>query len=87
MRRSLLWMELRIETQQRPSADEVSALVAVVRPTLTGTLYALKRDVVAGRTRMSSSRCFRVSTRRPLLQLQPHRTNGSSREMRPPEPI
>lgn len=40
-------IQLRIEEQLNPVADEVSALTAVVRPILTGLLYALKQDVVA----------------------------------------
>lgn len=39
-------MQIREETQQNPVAGEVSALVAVVRPILEGTLYALKHEVV-----------------------------------------
>lgn len=39
-------MELRTETQLNRVGDEVSAIVAVVRPILLGTLYGLKRDVV-----------------------------------------
>jgi len=39
-------LELRLETQNNPVADVVSALIAVVRPILLGTLYALKRDIV-----------------------------------------
>jgi len=39
-------MEIREERQLNPVADEVSALTAVVRPILEGTLYALKSDVV-----------------------------------------
>jgi hypothetical protein len=39
-------MKLRIEAQQNPVADEVSALTAVVRPILTGVLLALKKEVV-----------------------------------------
>ncbi len=40
-------IQLRLEEQLNPVADEVSALTAVVRPILTGLLYALKADVVA----------------------------------------
>lgn len=40
-------MEIRSERQLNPVADEVSAITAVVRPILTGILYALKHDVVA----------------------------------------
>jgi hypothetical protein len=40
-------MQLRLQFQQNPVADEVSALTAVVRPILEGLLYALKSDVVA----------------------------------------
>jgi len=39
-------MEIREEKQRNAVADEVSALTAVVRPILEGTLYALKADVV-----------------------------------------
>ena len=38
-------IDLRIETQQNPVADDVSALIAVVRPILTGLLFSLKDDV------------------------------------------
>ncbi len=40
-------LSVREEVQRNPIADDVSALVAVVRPILTGTLYALKGDRVA----------------------------------------
>jgi len=40
-------MDIRTEVQRNPVADEVSALVAVVRPILTGLLWGLKEDVVA----------------------------------------
>lgn len=40
-------LQLRIESQRSEVADEVSALTAVVRPILEGTLFALKHDVVA----------------------------------------
>lgn len=39
-------ISIRTENQINPVADEVSALVAVVRPILQGLLYALKSDVV-----------------------------------------
>jgi len=39
-------LQLRLETQSNPVADPVSALTAVVRPILLGTVYALKRDIV-----------------------------------------
>lgn len=39
-------INLRIEAQTSPVAEEVSALIAVVRPILHGLLFALKRDVV-----------------------------------------
>lgn len=39
-------LNVRIETQLNPIADEVSALVAVIRPILYGLLHALKREVV-----------------------------------------
>ena len=40
-------MQLRLQYQQNPVADEVSAITAVVRSILEGLLYALKGDVVA----------------------------------------
>ena len=40
-------VEIRVENQQNPVADEVAALFAVVRPILQGLLHALKADVVA----------------------------------------
>jgi hypothetical protein len=40
-------VEIRVESQQNPVADEVAALFAVVRPILQGLLHALKTDVVA----------------------------------------
>ena len=40
-------MQLRLQLQENPVADEVAAVTAVVRPILEGTLYALKADVVA----------------------------------------
>lgn len=40
-------MDIRAEKQRNPVADEVSALVAVVRPILLGVLFSLKEDVVA----------------------------------------
>lgn len=39
-------MEIRSEVQQSEVADEVSALIAVVRPILQGILLSLKREVV-----------------------------------------
>jgi hypothetical protein len=39
-------LQLRLEWQRNPVADEVSALTAVVRPILQGVLFALKQDVV-----------------------------------------
>lgn len=39
-------MQLRLQFQNSPVADEVSAITAVVRPILEGLLYALKADVV-----------------------------------------
>jgi hypothetical protein len=39
-------VEIRLEKQQNPVANEVSALTAVVRPFLEGTPRALKQDVV-----------------------------------------
>jgi hypothetical protein len=39
-------MRIQQERQLNPIADEVLALTAVVRPILTGVLYALKQDVV-----------------------------------------
>ena len=38
-------IDLRKESQQSPVADEVSALLAVVRPILLGLLFSLKNDV------------------------------------------
>lgn len=38
-------IDVRKENQRNPVADEVSALIAVVRPILTGLLFSLKRDV------------------------------------------
>ena len=40
-------IEIRTESQLSPVGDEVSALVAVIRPILQGLLYALKQEVVA----------------------------------------
>jgi hypothetical protein len=40
-------MEIRREKQINPVADDVLALTAVVRPILSGVLYALKSDIVA----------------------------------------
>ncbi|MDA9444328.1 hypothetical protein XH98_35585 [Bradyrhizobium sp. CCBAU 51745] len=40
-------MRIREQVQLNPVSDEVLALTAVVRPILTGTLYALKADIVA----------------------------------------
>lgn len=40
-------VQLRLEFQEASVADEVSAITAVVRPVLAGTLYALKHEVVA----------------------------------------
>ncbi|WP_434388322.1 hypothetical protein [Melittangium boletus] len=40
-------MQLRLEVQQNPVGDEVSALVAVVRPIIAGILFSLKNEVVA----------------------------------------
>lgn len=40
-------LSLRLEYQRNSVADEVSALIAVVRPILTGTLYSLKYEQVA----------------------------------------
>lgn len=39
-------LQLRLELQRNPVADEVSAITAVVRPILTGILSSLKREVV-----------------------------------------
>jgi hypothetical protein len=44
---TLTSVEIRVEVQRNPVADEVAALFAVVRPILDGLLYALKHDVVA----------------------------------------
>lgn len=40
-------VDIRRETQQNPVADEVSALIAIVRPILQGLLASLKVDVAA----------------------------------------
>ena len=40
-------VSIRVESQQNPVGDEVSAITAVVRPILEGLLYALKMEVVA----------------------------------------
>lgn len=40
-------LQLRLQLQHNPVADEVSAVTAVVRPILEGVLFALKGDVVA----------------------------------------
>lgn len=40
-------IEIRTESQLNPVGDEVSALIAVIRPILQGLLYALKHEVVA----------------------------------------
>lgn len=48
-------LQLRLEFQERPVVDEVSAMTAVVRPILVGLLYALKEEVVrevGGRTNL-----------------------------------
>lgn len=48
-------LQLRLEWQRNPVADEVSALTAVVRPILQGVLFALKQDVVAEVLALQSS--------------------------------
>jgi hypothetical protein len=56
-------MRVHQERQLNPVADEVLALTAVVRPILTGVLYALKEDVVAqvgGREKISLSLLARL---------------------------
>ena len=40
-------IEIRTESQLNPVGDEVSALIAVIRPILQGLLYALKTEVVS----------------------------------------
>jgi hypothetical protein len=40
-------VRIRQERQLNPVADEVAALTAVVRPILSGVLYALKQDIVS----------------------------------------
>jgi len=40
-------VQLRLDYQNNPVADEVTAVTAVVRPVLEGLLFALKADVVA----------------------------------------
>ena len=39
-------LQLRLETQRNPVADEVAAITAVVRPILAGTLFTLRNDLV-----------------------------------------
>ncbi len=39
-------LQLRLEFQESPVADEVSAVTAIVRPILTGLVYSLKEDVI-----------------------------------------
>jgi hypothetical protein len=39
-------MQLRLEQQQNPVADEVAALYAVVRPIIEGLLHGLKANIV-----------------------------------------
>lgn len=39
-------LQLRLEFQENPVVDEVSAVTAIVRPVLAGILYSLKRQVV-----------------------------------------
>jgi len=39
-------LQLRLEIQENPVIDEVSAITAVVRPVLAGILYSLKQQVV-----------------------------------------
>lgn len=46
-RGTLLRVDIRVEAQRNPVADEVAALFAVVRPILDGLIHALKHDVVA----------------------------------------
>jgi len=40
-------MDIQAQVQRNAVADEVSALVAVVRPILVGLLWGLKEDVAA----------------------------------------
>ena len=40
-------MQLSLQFQRNPVADEVSAITAVVRPILEGVLYALKAEHIA----------------------------------------
>ena len=40
-------MKIEVQIQRNPVADEVAALVAVVRPILTGLLFGLKDDIAA----------------------------------------
>ncbi len=39
-------MKIQLEKQLNPIADEVSALIAIVRPILTAILYAVKREII-----------------------------------------
>src|SRR6266511_4391783 len=62
----LSWMDIRAERQQNAVADEVSALVAVVRPILMGLLWALKADVsdeVGGRENVKLKMLARLRRR------------------------
>ena len=39
-------LQLRLEFQESPVFDEVSAVTAIVRPILSGILYSLKEQVI-----------------------------------------
>jgi hypothetical protein len=59
-------MEIRAELQRNSVADEVSALVAVIRPILTGLLWGLKGEVVAELGGVQNVRLFMLGRlRRP----------------------
>lgn len=62
-------MELRLQAQASSIADEVSALIAVIRPILEDLLYGLKADVVA-EVGGYPERVCRLSSRSHAPQLQ-----------------
>jgi hypothetical protein len=62
---TLSLVQLRLEQQRNPVADEVAALYAVVRPIMEGLLYGLKGEVVeqaGGRDRLSLEMLTRLYT-------------------------
>lgn len=59
-------MQLRLEFQENPVADEVSAITAVVRPVLLGLVHSLKADVLAEAGGLSGLKLFMLPrVRRP----------------------